>query len=113
MLKRLFPEYCDTAAPVLTLEIDYFAIMAHHLKLRVTLLATVAFLGSQPIQAQNPPAGFEKIDQNIVISAIRTQMPSPIATYSHSSGSFFPFLSMHLFFPFISLSSFFSLDYYP
>ena len=62
-------------------------LMAHHLKLRVTLLVMVAFLGSQPIQAQNPPAGFEKIDQNIVISAIRTQMKYDVQSFTVKPGA--------------------------
>ena len=57
------------------------------LKLRLILLAVVAFLGSQPIQAQNPPAGFEKIDQNIVISAIRTQMKYDVQSFTVKPGA--------------------------
>jgi azurin len=46
-----------------------------------------AFLGSHPLQAQKPPAGFEKIDQNIVVSAIRTQMKYDVQSFTVKPGA--------------------------
>jgi|GEM_PF-650020 len=61
--------------------------MVLHLKLLVTLMAMVALLGSPTVQARKPPVGFEKIDQNIVISAIRTQMKYDVQSFTVKPGA--------------------------
>ncbi len=54
---------------------------------RVALLGMFALLGPLPLEARKPPAGFEKIDQNIVISAIRTQMNYDVQSFTVKPGA--------------------------
>ena len=47
------------------------------------LLTAVAFLSALPtIFAQQPPKGFEKVDLEIVVTAVRTQMKYDVAAFN-------------------------------
>ncbi|MBQ96546.1 MAG: hypothetical protein CMP30_00960 [Roseibacillus sp.] len=61
--------------------------MVQLLKSRIALLVMVALLGSLPLEARKPPEGFENIDQNIVISAIRTQMKYDVQSFTVKPGA--------------------------
>ena len=50
-------------------------------------LGMVVLLGSPPLGARKPPIGFEKIDQNILISVIRGQMKYDVQSFTVKPGA--------------------------
>ena len=61
--------------------------MLKHFSLPIAQLFTAAFLGLLSAKAQEAPAGFGRIDQNIVISAIRTQMKYDVESFTVKPGA--------------------------
>ena len=61
--------------------------MFQPLRMGFAWLGMVALLGSLPLEARKPPIGFEKIDQNILISVIRGQMKYDVQSFTVKPGA--------------------------
>ena len=50
--------------------------------MKTTILTLALLFGAlSMLEAQNPPKGFEKVDQEIVITAVRFQMKYDVSTF--------------------------------